>query len=116
MRWDKSLLTLAGREFARQKNRDYNEVIMAEITKEYLDKQLEKLATKTDIRGVKADVQSVKTEVESMKNLVTSEVGKLARMTADGFEEIKNELDVRKEVVNLNRRMMRIEQALNIRN
>ncbi|MBI2676639.1 MAG: hypothetical protein HYX21_01620 [Candidatus Yanofskybacteria bacterium] len=74
---------------------------MSELTKEYLDKQLNKLATKDDI--------------EDVKSLVTEEVGKLAIMTANGFEEIKKDLDVRSEVKNLNRRMSRIEQSLNIK-
>ena len=75
---------------------------MSELTKEYLDQQLGKLATKEDI--------------EDVKNLVVSEVANLARMTADGLEEIKRELDVKTQVENLNYKVNRIEQALNIKN
>ena len=74
---------------------------MTDLTREYLDKQLGKLATKDDI--------------EDVKNLVVEEVGKLATMTANGLEEIKRELDVRTQVENLNRRMVHIEHALNIK-
>ena len=110
---------------------------MTDITKEYLDKQLGKLATKTDIKdvktdivglrtdvdgvrtdivGLKTDVDGLRTDIDGVRGLVVKEVGKLARMTADGLEEIKRELDVRSEVENLNHRMIRIEQALNIKN
>ena len=36
-------------------------------------------------------------------------------MVANSLEEIKSELDVKKEVESLNRRMFRIEQALDIK-
>ncbi len=77
---------------------------MPELTKDYFDKQLKNLPTKQDMDDVKSLVQSVK-----------KEVAEVARMTADGLEEIKKELDVKKEVVDLNRRMTRIEHALNIK-
>ncbi len=97
---------------------------MLELTREYLDKKLDKLATKEDIKDVKG---LIKTEVGRLETKIENEVGKLetkieneiaglARMTANGFEDIKRELDVRKEVANLDRRTFRIEQALNIKN
>ena len=42
------------------------------------------------------------------------EIADLARMTENRFEEIKKELDVKKRVDNLDHRIFRIEQALNI--
>lgn len=75
---------------------------MSELTKEYLDKKLDKLATKEDIKDV--------------KDLIESEVGNLARITEDRFEEIKKELDVRKEVDQLKIQMSKVWSALNIKN
>lgn len=86
---------------------------MSDITREYLDKKLNKLATKDDIKGVKSLVQ---TEARRLEVKIETEVAELARMTSSGFEEIKRELDVRKEVASLDRRTFRIEQALNIKN
>ena len=71
---------------------------MAELTKEYLDKQLGKLATKSSI------------------NNLDKKIDNLAMIVANGFAEVKRELDVRDEVAALNRRMSRIEQALNLKN
>lgn len=65
---------------------------MSELTKEYLDKQLGKLATKDDLKDVGG----------SLKLHTEEEVGKLATMTANGLEEIKSELNVKKGVENLN--------------
>ncbi len=79
---------------------------MSDLTKEYFDKQLGTLATKEDIKNVKVELE---TKIES-------EIAELARMTTNGLDEIKRELDVRKEVASLDRRTFRIEQALNIKN
>ena len=86
---------------------------MSDLTKEYLDKQLDKLATKNDIEDVKV---LVKTEVGRLETKIETEIAELARMAQNGFEEVKRELDVRKEVASLDRRTFRIEQALNIKN
>lgn len=86
---------------------------MPELTKEYFDKQLKNLATKQDLGrfATKQDIDSIKILVQT----VQEKVKEVARMTADGLEEIKRELDVKKEVLDLNRRINRIEQALNIK-
>lgn len=86
---------------------------MSDLTKEYLDKKFDKLVTKEDIEDVKG---LVKTEAGRLETKIENEVAELARMTNNGFEEIKRELDVRKEVASLDRRTFRIEQALNIKN
>ena len=89
---------------------------MSELTKQYFDKQLGKLATKEDIKNVRVvletKIENVKTGIETK---IESEIAGLARMTNNGLEEIKNELNVKKEVENLNHRMTRIEHALNIK-
>ncbi len=89
---------------------------MSEITKEYLDEKLAQLATKEDISRVDKKIDALSMSVDKKIDSLIDTVDNLARMVADGFEEIKNELDVRKEVTDLNHRMSRIEQALNLRN
>ena len=85
---------------------------MAELTREYLDKKLDKLATKNDIKHVESLIQE---EVTSLAKNVDEKIDSLAMMVANSLEEIKSELDVKKEVESLNRRMFRIEQALDIK-
>lgn len=114
---------------------------MSDLTREYLDKKLdgqtkeiksyvddrissveENLETK--IEGLETKIETevgrlemkIESEVGRLEVKIESEVAELARMTNNGFEEIKRELDVRKEVANLDRRTFRIEQALNIKN
>ena len=83
---------------------------MSDLTKEYLDQKLDKLVTKDNIKNGLDSLES------NLKLHVEQEIVELARMTSNGFEEIKRELDVRKEVASLDRRTFRIEQALNIKN
>jgi len=95
---------------------------MSELTREYLDKQLNNQTKelKSYVDG-RINVQTeeinsyVDDKVGEVEVLVKSEVSSLARMTADGLEEIKSELNVKKEVESLGRRMFRIEQALHIK-
>lgn len=95
---------------------------MSELTKQYFDKQLGKLATKEALKklatkeevgklATKEDIKDVKVALEEK---IETEIGNLARMTENRFEEIKQELDVKKRVDNLDHRIFRIEQALNI--
>lgn len=104
---------------------------MSELTREYLDKKLDKLATKEDIKDVKSLVKTevgrletkIETEVGKLDTKIENEVANLATMVAKGFadtdrrlDEIKRELDVKDKVDNLDHRMFKIEQALNIKN
>ena len=91
---------------------------MLELTKEYLDKKLD--SQTKDIKSYVNDrfssiEEKIEAEVRSLETKIESEVADLARMTVNGFEEIKRELDVKKEVESLSHRMVRIEQALNIK-
>ena len=96
---------------------------MAELTREYLDKKLDKLATKNDIKHVESLIQeevtslakNVDERIDSLAKNVDEKIDSLAMMVANSLEEIKSELDVKKEVESLNRRMFRIEQALDIK-
>jgi len=76
---------------------------MLELTKEYLDKKLD---------GQTAEIKSY---IDDKISSVEEKIDDLAVMVARGFEEVKKEIDVRSEVENLGRRMVRIEQALNIK-
>ena len=73
---------------------------MSELTKQYFDKQLGKLATKDELVKLvtKEDLKSLKVSFESK---IETEIAGLARMTNNGLEEIKRELDVKKRVDNL---------------
>ena len=77
---------------------------MTELTKEYLDKKLDGQTTE------------IKSYVDDKVSSVEEKINDMAGMVARGFEEIKKELDVRHEVENLNRRISKIEHALNIKN
>ena len=93
---------------------------MAELTKEYLDKQLGKLATKSSINNLDKKIDnlahSVDKKIDNLAHSVDEKIDNLAMIVANGFAEVKRELDVRDEVAALNRRMSRIEQALNLKN
>ena len=82
---------------------------MSEITKQYFDKALKNLATKQDIKGLDVKIDKLDFKIEN-------EVAELAAMVSRRFDEVEKRLDIRTEVENLNHRMSRIEQALNLKN
>lgn len=86
---------------------------MSNLTKQHFDKQLSRLATKEELKklATKEDIEDVRVSLETK---IETEMADLARMTENRFEEIKKELDVKKRVDNLDHRIFRIEQALNI--
>lgn len=71
---------------------------MSELTKEYFDKQLGGL--KTDIGNFKADIE----------NKIEAEVAGLATMISN----LEDRIDVREKVQDMDKRVKRIETALNI--
>lgn len=105
------------------------------LTKEYFDKALKGLAMKSDLKNfsTKADLKQLASKAE-LKSLATKDdlderfekqtrilmaytddqVGKLAAMVADGFEEIKEMLDVRERMTVLERDMRKIKEALHV--
>lgn len=85
---------------------------MSELTREYLDKKLDKLATKQDVVRLETKIEK---EVEKLETKIETEVAELARITKNGFDEIKKELDVRKQVESRSLRIYQIERALNIK-
>lgn len=66
---------------------------MSELTKEYFDKQLGKLATKEDLKD---------------------EIADLAGMVSRRFDEVEEKLDLRTEVDHLKTQMKKVWGALNI--
>ena len=81
---------------------------MSELTKEYLDKKLDKLATKEDIKNLDIKVDSLDAKIEN-------EVANLAGMMSRRFDELEKKLDVRAEVDQLKSQMSKVWQALNIK-
>ncbi|GEM_PF-2729452 len=74
---------------------------MAELTKQYFDKQLGNLATKEDIKNLDTKIET--------------EVANLAGMMSRRFDELEKKLDVRAEVDQLKSQMSKVWQALNIK-
>ncbi len=78
---------------------------MSELTKEYLDKKLDKLATKEDLNVLEGN----------LKLHTEQEVADLAGMMSRRFDELEKKLDVRAEVDQLKSQMSKVWQALNIK-
>lgn len=77
---------------------------MTEISKEYLDQKLGTLVTKQDLEA----------QTKQLKAYTDEQTEKLAAMVADGFEEVKELLDVRERVKHLEADMHKIKEALRI--
>jgi len=88
---------------------------MSELTKQYFDKQLGKLATKEEIKklATKEDIKNVKVEFETK---IENEVADLAGMMSRRFDELEKKLDVRAEVDQLKVKMNKVWQVLDIKN
>ncbi len=89
---------------------------MANLTAEYLDKQLGKLDKKLDVgfRVVKDDIGDIKSEIKAVKVELKEDIENLAAMTNRGLEEVSRKLDVRERVEKLERRMDKVSEALNL--
>lgn len=74
---------------------------MSDLTKQYFDKQLSKLATKEELKklATKEDIKDVKdlvrTEVGRLEIKIETEVAELAGMVSRRFDEVEKKLDVR---------------------
>ncbi|MDP3697598.1 MAG: hypothetical protein Q8R55_06335 [Candidatus Taylorbacteria bacterium] len=73
---------------------------MSDLTKEYFDQQIKKLATGADLLATKADLQE--------------EIAQLAGMVERRFNEVERKLDVREEVERLKTQMTKVWDALNL--
>jgi hypothetical protein len=79
---------------------------MSELNKEYFDKVVANLATKQDL-GPLATKEDVRREVREG-------VEELARMVAEGFEDVQRRLDVQELVQAHERKLHKIEEALHL--
>lgn len=80
---------------------------MAEITRDYLDKKLNQLATKKDIKGLGVKIDKLELKIET-------EVAELAAMVSRRFDDMENKLDLKAEVDQLKSQMKKVYDALNI--
>jgi hypothetical protein len=78
--------------------------VMTELSKEYLDQKISSLATKQDLES----------QTKQLKAYADQQTEKLAVMVANGFEEVKELLDVRERVKHLEFAMEKIKEALHI--
>ncbi|MDP3731369.1 MAG: hypothetical protein Q8R34_02645 [bacterium] len=85
---------------------------MADLTKEYFDKQLKNLATKQDINHLDKKIDNLKVYLESH---IENKIGELAIAVNVGFEDVIKKLDVRERVEKLEQKMGKMEKALNLR-
>jgi len=101
-----------------------------ELTKEHFDKVLKGLSIKEDLTGLakKEDLASLaKSTKEDLRKavaplattrqvqeIVDKAVEELARITNSGFEDVLDRLDVRERMAKMEKKMMKIEQALHM--
>mgnify|MGYP001571963220 CR=1 FL=1 len=90
---------------------------MTELTRDYLDKQLDIIDERAEKRMVKI-VGELKSytdlAVEKLTATVEQEIEDLASMTNRGFEDITKQLDVRERLEKLEKKMERVHKALNL--
>lgn len=89
---------------------------MSDLTREYLDKKLDKLATKEDIKGLNVKIGSLDAKIGGLDVKIENEVANLAGMMSRRFDEVEKRLDVRAEVDELKIKMNKVWTALNIKN
>jgi hypothetical protein len=75
---------------------------MAELSKEYFDQKFTEIDRRFD------------QQTKELKAYADEQTEKLAAMVADGFEEVKELLDVRERVKHLESDMQKIKEALHI--
>ena len=89
---------------------------MSELTKQYFDQQLGKLATKEELKklATKEDIKSLDTKIENLDIKIENEVASLAGMMSRRFDELEKKLDLREEVDKLKVQMKKVWEALDI--
>ena len=89
---------------------------MPELTKQYFDQQLGKLATKEELKklATKEDIKSLDTKIENLDIKIENEVASLAGMMSRRFDELEKKLDLREEVDKLKVQMKKVWEALDI--
>jgi hypothetical protein len=76
--------------------------LVTELSKEYFDQRFTEIDNRFD------------QQTKELKSYTDQQTEKLATMVADGFEEVKELLDVRERVKNLELDMRKIKEALHI--
>lgn len=89
---------------------------MSDLTREYLDTKLDKLATKEDIKSLDIKIGGLDIKIGSLDIKIENEVANLAGMMSRRFDELEKKLDVRAEVDQLKSQMSKVWTALNIKN
>jgi hypothetical protein len=80
---------------------------MSELTKEYFEKVVADLATKQDLAPLATK--------EDVRREVREGVEELARMVAEGFEDVQHRLDVQQLIQAHERKFQKLEEALHIK-
>jgi hypothetical protein len=86
---------------------------MTQLTKEHLDKALDKHFKKVDHRFEKIDSKFA-AQTKELKAYTQQEIAELARMVKEGFDSVQQQLDVRDEVNQLKVKVARISQAIGL--
>jgi len=87
---------------------------MSDLTREYLDKQLNS-QTKEIKSYVDEKVVGLEEKIVGLDTKIENEVANLAGMMSRRFDELEKKLDVRAEVDQLKSQMSKVWQALNIK-
>ena len=86
---------------------------MSDLTKEYFDKHMAQMNRRFDAMDTRLDVMQA--YMDRRFDNVEKEIHDLARMTAIGFSELEKRLDVRERLETLEKKMTKVETALNVR-
>lgn len=124
-------------EYLDKKLGEQTEILKSyvDVKTQYLDSRIDKIETSVDrletsvdrletsvgkletsVDGIETSVGKLEMSIDRLESSLEEKIDDLARMTARGFEEIRRELDVRGQVQDLDKRIGKVEHALNIRN
>ena len=82
-----------------------------ELTKEYFDSQLDRLNNRMDGFASKDDL---KKQTEQLNGYNDKQTEKLARMFANGFEDVRTRLDVTDRLNKVDQKFAKLEELLRI--
>ncbi len=86
-----------------------------QLTKEYFDAQIKKLAAKDDLdRQLALLDDRFEHQTRLLMAYNDQQTEKLAAMVADGFEEVRELLDVREQVKQLQVEVKKLKEALHV--
>lgn len=85
---------------------------MTTLSKEYFDQHMKRIDKRFD--SVDNRFDSVDDRFDKVEKKIEDEIHGLAVMTAKGFDDIAKRLDVRERVEKLEKKMSKVESALNV--